>query len=165
MRPRTSSGCSNASNRAPTANRVATAPPTTTSGISRMNANCRALVIMALPGRSVDPEAPAEAVFVGMEVVQAVLGVLPAVVAGAVVEVHQPQALDLQAHAREGLRPRADDLVGFVALARVACAAAAHGRKRGHAAVGVLGQTPYLGHQRRRFVVREEPLGNVRFHE
>ena len=101
-----------------------------------------------------DPHPAAEAFFVRMVEHEARFGVAPAVVAGAVVEVHEPEAFHLEPAAHHGLGPLAHDLVQAV-LGVLDPAVAS---ELLDLQVGGLGEAPDLGEELRRLLVREDRL-------
>src|SRR6266571_3720111 len=103
---------------------------------------------------SLDPHPAPEAFFVGMVEHEARFGIAPAVAAGAVVEVHEPEALHLEPAAHHGLGPLAHHLVEAVLGVLDPPVAG----EILHLQVGGLGEAPNLGEQLRRPLVREDRL-------
>src|SRR5436190_22032506 len=56
-----------------------------------------------------------EAVVITMKILEGFFGVLPAVIAAAVVEIDQPESFDLDAHLHDRLRPHGDNALRLIA--------------------------------------------------
>src|SRR5258706_1804924 len=156
MRLAKASWFSRKSKSAPTGKRVTRPPATTTRGTSTTNKGPKVSrsFCWSMELRLLDPHAAAEALLVGMVEQQAGLGIAPAVVAGPVVEVHEPQALHLEASLHHGLGPTPHHVVetGLGVLIGLVLGQLLH-----HA-VGLFGEASHLREEGRRFLVRADRL-------